>query len=203
MLEIGPSANPSEFRRAVGLEAIQWDTIDFADSTFIGSAVNKLTYRLSEPYNFPIADNFYDIVLSGQVIEHVEKIWDWMKEIKRITKKGGLIITINPTSWPYHEAPVDCWRIYPEGVAALASELDLHVETCLCESLEEKELKSKIKRIKTIPGTSYTFNNINFRRMRVITALNRIISHLPIRRADHFWITIEVAYDTISILRKV
>jgi hypothetical protein len=58
-------------------------------------------------------------VISGQVIEHVRKSWRWIPELTRVAKKNGLVITIGPVSWPYHEAPIDCWRIYPEGMKAL------------------------------------------------------------------------------------
>ncbi len=124
VLEIGPSCGPSSYQSILNNILIEWHTIDFETSSFIGSSVQNLTYKLKSPYIFPIEDELYDIVLSGQVIEHVEKPWIWIKELKRITKPGGYIITINPVSWPYHEAPVDCWRIYPSGIRALAEETD-------------------------------------------------------------------------------
>jgi hypothetical protein len=32
---------------------------------------------------------------------------------------AGMSSSVNPVSWVFHEAPVDCWRIYPEGMKAL------------------------------------------------------------------------------------
>ena len=46
------------------------------------------------------------------------------------------MITIAPVSWPYHEDPVDCWRIYPDGLRALYDEVGLRTELALCEGLE-------------------------------------------------------------------
>jgi hypothetical protein len=43
---------------------------------------------------------------------------------------------IIPASWPYHEAPVDCWRAYPEGMRALCEDAALTVEVAACEALE-------------------------------------------------------------------
>ena len=40
---------------------------------------------------FPAPSGAYDIVFSGQVIEHVRKIWLWIKELTRICKVGGLV----------------------------------------------------------------------------------------------------------------
>ena len=56
----------------------------------------------------------------------------------RICKPGGLVITIGPVSWPYHEAPIDCWRAYPEGMRALHEDAGLVVELAIVESLEPK-----------------------------------------------------------------
>ena len=64
------------------------------------------------------------------------KIWVWVKEIERICKKGGDRILINPVSWPYHEAPIDCWRIYPEDVKALLEDTRLRIVETRFESLE-------------------------------------------------------------------
>jgi SAM-dependent methyltransferase len=201
ILEIGPAGFPSAFQRVVNNSNIQWHTIDFHDSTFISSAINNLTYHLNSPYRFPVDDETYDIILSGQVIEHVEKIWTWMKELKRITKKGGRIITINPVSWPYHEAPVDCWRIFPAGIAALAEEFNLEVELCKFESIERSQLMQLDSKIKTIPGRSYSYPPSKLSTLKKIITLNKLIRKLPFLN-DQIQIPIEVAYDTISILKK-
>ena len=59
------------------------------------------------------------MVFSGNVSEHVKEIWTWMKEQYRIVRPGGIIVCHNPTTEPYHEDPIDCWRIYPHGMMAL------------------------------------------------------------------------------------
>src|SRR3954463_14610157 len=118
VLEIGPDSFPSTYRQLVRDESLEWHTIDMYDSP-------KLTYPNSGEYSFPIADESYDVVLSGQVIEHVRKPWLWLPELARVTKVGGLVITINPVSWNYHEAPYDCWRIFPEGMKALCEDSSL------------------------------------------------------------------------------
>ena len=117
VLEIGPDGFPSSFRQRVP-GPITWDTADIYESP-------QLTYSKADVYALPIPDRSYDIVFSAQVIEHVPKVWKWFPELARVTKPGGLVITINPTSWPYHEAPIDCWRIYPEGMKALCEEAGL------------------------------------------------------------------------------
>jgi hypothetical protein len=85
-------------------------------------------------------------------MEHIKNIWLWVDELKRITKKNGLIIIISPISWSYHEAPVDCWRIYPEGMKALMQEKGLKVIECLFESLEKTVSIARPKLSQGIPS---------------------------------------------------
>src|SRR5258706_3393896 len=76
VLEIGPDGFPSAYRRTVSDASITWDTIDLHESP-------ALTYRAQAEYKFPIPDETYDVVVSGQVIEHVSKIWVWIREVAR------------------------------------------------------------------------------------------------------------------------
>jgi SAM-dependent methyltransferase len=130
VLEIGPDAKPSAYQKMIGGNIATWETLDFSD--WLGTP----THLSTSPYDFPIAGDHYDVVVSGQVIEHVPHVWRWMKEVARVCKPGGLVITINPVSWNYHEAPVDCWRIYPEGMKALSEDAGLEVIISTWESLE-------------------------------------------------------------------
>lgn len=84
----------------------------------------------------PASDDTFDLVLSGSVIVHVRRPWQWMEELARVCRPGGVVATVGPVSWPYHEAPVDCWRVYPEGMRALCEDAGLVVEFSACESLE-------------------------------------------------------------------
>ena len=133
VLEIGPASHPSHYARAVQVPELTWHTIDI-------SAHPSLTFQALDEYRFPIKDDSYDIVLSGQVLEHVRRIWVWIGELARVCKPGGHIITISPVSWPYHEAPVDCWRVFPEGMRTLYAEAALDVVMSRSESLEAEGL---------------------------------------------------------------
>jgi len=147
-----------------------------------------------------VPDNEYDIILSGQVIEHVQKPWLWLKESKRVVKPRGLIVTINPVSWPYHEAPIDCWRIYPSGIEGLAEEHGLAVELCVCESLEAERLREGKVHGPLIPGRSYTYPE-TAAYTRFALRWNALVGRLPVvgRRV---LVPIEVAFDVVSVLRK-
>jgi len=71
------------------------------------------------PYQFPWAEDTFDVVISGYVMEHVEAIWLWIDELVRLLKPGGMLVIITHTSFPYHAYPIDCWRIMPDGMRYL------------------------------------------------------------------------------------
>jgi SAM-dependent methyltransferase len=176
VLEIGPDKFPSTFQAIMKDKSLTWDTLDLYES-------EKLTYCSKSQYSFPIADNAYDIILSAQVLEHVRKIWLWTKELSRICKVGGVVITINPVSWPYHEAPVDCWRVYPEGMRALYEDASLEVIESKWESLEARGYRNHI------PGRSPQWQP------SLLRATYRALGLLGL--------PVECAYDTITIGRKI
>lgn len=146
VLEVGPDARPSSYQQVVGDPAVRWESIDL-DIGVAGK--DALTHVAKGEYEFGLEDDAFDVVVSGQVIEHVRKPWVWIRELARVCKPGGKVITVNPVSWPYHEAPVDCWRIYPEGMKALYDEAGLTVELSRCETLEVRP------RFWRVPGKSY------------------------------------------------
>jgi len=88
-----------------------------------------------DPYHFPVADGTYDVVISGQVMEHVEDIYAWIKEIARVLKPGGIVCIIVPCGWGEHRHPVDCWRVYPDGMRFILTKVaGLKEEKIYCES---------------------------------------------------------------------
>ena len=84
-----------------------------------GNNVNIISNNL---YKWPIEDESYDIVISGQCLEHVKDIYSWITEIKRIIKPGGLTCIIAPWIAYEHKYPVDCWRILPDGMRYIVEE---------------------------------------------------------------------------------
>lgn len=83
------------------------------------------------PYDWPVKDNSFDWVISGQCIEHVENLHLWIKEVARVLKPGGLCCIIGPNTFKQHRYPVDCWRIWPDGMRFLLSQI-AHLEVVEC-----------------------------------------------------------------------
>jgi predicted SAM-dependent methyltransferase len=59
---------------------------------------------VKERYNWKeIKDNSFDVVISGQTLEHVDKDEDVIQEMHRILKPKGLCCIIVPSAGPHHE----------------------------------------------------------------------------------------------------
>lgn len=198
VLEIGPNGYPSYYQRMLKQPGIEWHTLDIGSESIAGGEKNPLHIFSKSEYYYPIADDSFDIVLSGQVMEHVKKIWLWMDELRRIVKPGGLIIIVVPVSWSYHEVPVDCWRIYPEGMRALTEDKGLRIVECRFESLEKDLLP---KSTPTRPGdATLSLQRTCSRGKRMVMFYNKFVSLIPMVRK--LAIPVTVAYDTICICRK-
>jgi hypothetical protein len=95
--------------------------LDMAAGPNVDTVVNA-------PYdwsNVPSAS--FDVVVSLNTVEHVPQPWKWIKEVARICKPGGLVFLCVPNTIPYHAFPVDCWRLWPDGMRGLMEEGGLEV----------------------------------------------------------------------------
>ena len=52
-----------------------------------------------EPYRLPFEDNFFDAVVSDQVMEHVQNHHSALMEMHRILKPGGVALHVFPPRW--------------------------------------------------------------------------------------------------------
>jgi SAM-dependent methyltransferase len=186
VLEVGPDRFPSTLLSRLSFlrgesHGVVWETLDMANR-------QGVTYVGTDEYSFPIPDNSFDVVLAVQVLEHVRKVWRWVPEVGRVVKPGGFAAFIAPISWPYHEAPVDCWRIYPEGMRALCEESGLQCETAITESLEQAQFTELACYGRMYPGVSCS-------NMRVSGRIRNIIKRLTLS-------PIPYAHDLVAIARK-
>jgi SAM-dependent methyltransferase len=58
----------------------------------------------------PAADGSFDIVLSTQVLEHVEQVDVYLRECRRVLKPDGHLFLSTHGLWMYHPHPRDLWR---------------------------------------------------------------------------------------------
>lgn len=99
--------------------------------------VPKSPYKWQE-----MEDDSFDLVISGQALEHIEFFWVTVSEMVRVLKKDGLLCIIAPNGFNEHRYPVDCWRFFSDGMVALAryTSIDiLHTHTNCAPSEKDKE----------------------------------------------------------------
>ena len=65
---------------------------------------NSFLHLIKEDCLTPFPDDFFDIVFSEQVIEHIADISIVVEEISRITKKGGWHYHVFPAKWHFLES---------------------------------------------------------------------------------------------------
>lgn len=83
---------------------------------------------LRGPYDWGnVEEGSFDVVVSGQTLEHTRRPWRFLECIARIVKPGGLVCVIAPYAWRYHAHPIDCWRVYPEGMRTVMEDAGLQV----------------------------------------------------------------------------
>lgn len=74
-----------------------------------------------------IKSETFDLVISGQVFEHIAYPWLTMQEVERVLKPSGLGIIIAPNAGREHNAPIDCYRYFSDGLKSLARWANLYV----------------------------------------------------------------------------
>jgi len=67
-------------------------------------------------WNLPMQ---FDLVISGQCLEHCEHPWLILEEMGKACKIGGTCLLIAPHVIPIHRYPIDCYRYCPDGMKAL------------------------------------------------------------------------------------
>jgi len=64
-------------------------------------------------------DAEFDLVISGQTLEHLEFPLLAAQRMKQAVKPGGYIVLVAPNTWSEHRYPLDCWRVWPDGMRFL------------------------------------------------------------------------------------
>jgi len=94
VLEIG--CNVGNFRQYVSKPCEYWGVEPFKDSADIAkSRMDKVLVGFYDQVENDIPDNYFDLVIANDVIEHMERPWDFFQAIKRkMTKNASLVLSI-------------------------------------------------------------------------------------------------------------
>lgn len=101
---------------------------------------------LTQPYGWGESmANSFDVAVSTQVLEHIERPWDWIKDVAAIVKPGGLIYICTPHTMHYHAHPKDFWRVWPDGMKALLESAGLTVIEARMQNIDTTGIARKEK----------------------------------------------------------
>lgn len=74
--------------------------------------------------------DLYDVIISGQTMEHVKRPWDWLKNLTRYGVPRAYISIIAPHEWEEHNFPIDCYRFLRAGMVGLFEYAGIEVIEC-------------------------------------------------------------------------
>lgn len=79
---------------------------------FLKSRLPKVKYMLADCYALPFEDNSVDCIVAGEIIEHLERPEDMVKECLRVLKPGGYLAVSTPHEEQGHDigGPYHMWR---------------------------------------------------------------------------------------------
>lgn len=70
---------------------------------------------VGDAYELPFANNSFDLVVSGNLLEHLAMPYLAVQEMKRVVRKNGYVIIIAPYSIHEHKYPLDYFRFLPDA----------------------------------------------------------------------------------------
>lgn len=117
--EVSEAKNRLEYQEKIGLTAGYWNIL-VAD-------INRL----------PFGDNFFDLVICSEVLEHISDQKGAVHEVVRVLKPGMNVVVSVPRYWPEQI----CWRLSEEYRSAESGHIRIYKKAELVKLLEQAGLK--------------------------------------------------------------
>ncbi|MBU1123389.1 class I SAM-dependent methyltransferase [Patescibacteria group bacterium] len=97
----------------------------FSNLTTLDINPKRDPHILADAHKMPIADETYDMVYMGALLEHVKYPHQVISECYRVLKKGGKLMIGVPFCFPLHDMPHDYWRFTSSGIRVLLKDFDI------------------------------------------------------------------------------
>ncbi|MCP9860388.1 MULTISPECIES: methyltransferase domain-containing protein [unclassified Cyanobium] len=125
LLDVGAGSSPYEELIMETGRISQYIKLDFAKSEYHKGHSLDLTW---DGKTIPLQPQSIDTVLMTEVLEHVHRPGDLLREVRRVLKPGGVLFLTVPFIWPMHELPYDYHRFTPVALKAYLEEADFNVQ---------------------------------------------------------------------------
>jgi len=174
----------------------------FDASEYIGLEIegrNKLADRHYDGKEFPFKDGEFDSVLTSQVLEHVFNPEEFLLEVNRVLKDGGVLLLTVPFIWDEHEQPFDYARYSSFGLRHL-------LESHGFEVIDHRKSTDDIRVIFQMIN-AYIYKKTNTRSTR-LNLLFTLILMAPFNLLGEFFARIlpgnnDLYLDNIVLARKM
>jgi len=94
----------------------------FPDCQYTGVDVTSgpnVDLLMPNEFEIPLYNSTVDLVICGSCLEHCRNPHRLVEEIFRVLRPGGWALLNAPMHWREHRYPLDCFRILPDGMAAI------------------------------------------------------------------------------------
>lgn len=111
----------SRCRSIVGIDVAE-DAVEYAKSKYQAENLQFLHVRPAEEGELPFPDGSFDTVTSFQVIEHVEDVPGYLREVSRVLRPGGVFVCATPdrsTRLLKMQKPWNRWHVREFGLEDL------------------------------------------------------------------------------------
>ncbi|MEX2288081.1 MAG: class I SAM-dependent methyltransferase [Planctomycetaceae bacterium] len=135
--------------------------------------------RIADLQDMPqIADGSFDTIVCTQVLEHLPRPWQAVREMRRVLRPAGKLIVTVPHLSIIHEAPHDYYRFTCYGLKALCEQSDLEVIRLeptggLFSFLGHSASLVLMCTVGAIPGMRWISWGLNYVFVRLIELLDR------------------------------
>lgn len=151
----------------------EYETSDWSASPHEGAAQADIVAGAEA---LPVGDGTYDVVLLTQVLEHVPRPADVLRELHRVLRPGGRIHLTAPMVWEVHEAPYDFFRYTEHGLAALLADAGFAEADVQARNGSLKTLAQLLSNVPAMLGTEA--DGLDAERERLAVALGALAEPL-------------------------
>ena len=97
------------------IPGIEWTVADIVENPSVDIV-------MTGPYSLPFEDNTFDLVISGQMLEHCSNPFKSVTEMRRVLKVGCRLALAAPSGGPRHDAQ-DGWRFMDDAFRFIAEDV--------------------------------------------------------------------------------